>query len=245
MSDLSSILVFNESNMITIAQRINAVLTRIAKATTDYHRANGSIQLLAASKTRSITEIEAAYAAGVRHFGENYVDEALTKIPKLQHLDICWHFIGPIQANKTGKIAAHFDWVHSIDRAKIARRLNDQRNSQQRPLNCCIQLNLQQEVSKAGIDRGQLPELATVVQDLPQLQLKGLMSIPKQQGHGEELIFNQIADCLQQLKPTHAGLDTLSMGMSSDLELAIAAGATMVRIGSDIFGPRSQIKGNQ
>lgn len=225
--------------MITIAQRTNAVLTRIANAAGDCHRANSSIQLLAASKTRSITEIEAAYEAGIRHFGENYVDEALIKIPKLQHLDICWHFIGPIQSNKTAKIAANFDWVHSIDRAKIAQRLNDQRNSQQTPLNCCIQLNLQQETSKAGVDQTQLPELAAVIENLPQLRLKGLMSIPKKQAQGQQRVFNQVANCLLQLKDIHSKLDTLSMGMSSDLELAITAGATMVRIGSDIFGPRA------
>lgn len=207
-----------------------------------YEREPGSVALLAVSKTKPVSAIHEAIAAGQRDFGENYVDEAVGKIAELndQHEDLSWHYIGQIQSNKTRLIAANFDWVHGIDRAKIATRLSEQRDAGKPPLNCCIQLNIDLEQSKAGIVPQQLPELCQHFQTLPNLQLRGLMCIPAPRSElGEQReLFHQVARELQQLQGDFPQLDTLSMGMSADIEAAVAEGSTMVRVGTAIFGAR-------
>lgn len=203
------------------------------------------ITLLAVSKTKPITAIQQAYLAGQRHFGENYLQEAIEKITKLSNLpDICWHFIGPIQSNKTKLIAQNFHWVHSVDRAKIANRLNDhlrdinQQNSyQDTVLNICLQVNISEEASKSGIMIDEVFSLAEVVNNCDKLVLRGLMAIPeKNAGEASYVKMQHLFNKLQDQYPT---VDTLSMGMSSDLSLAIMHGSTMVRIGTAIFGARS------
>lgn len=216
------------------------VLDRIAKARAEYS-ARQSVDLLAVSKTKPASMVTALYQAGQRDFGENYLQDALTKIQQLEHLpDIRWHFIGQIQSNKTADIARHFDWAHSVDRLKIARRLSEQRPAQLPPLQICLQINLDGETQKGGIAPDTALELAQAVTELPQVCLRGLMAIPKpRQGFTEQL------ECLRKLQQLQSELirqgltlDTLSMGMSGDLGAAIAAGSTLVRIGTDIFGPR-------
>jgi len=199
---------------------------------------------MAVSKTRSASDLRVAYKAGQKAFGENYLQEALEKIQALSDLpDLEWHFIGPIQSNKTRQIAQAFDWVHSVDRLKIARRLSEQRGESLTPLNVCLQVNINDEDSKAGCPLAELPALAEGVMALPNIRLRGLMAIPDpdQPQAGLQASFGKLADTLERLRQEHAGsdsLDTLSMGMSADLETAIAAGATWVRIGTAIFGAR-------
>jgi pyridoxal phosphate enzyme (YggS family) len=196
--------------------------------------------LLAVSKTRPADAIRQAAAAGVEHIGENYLREALDKMGQLQDLELCWHFIGPIQSNKTRAIAEHFDWVHSIDRAKIARRLNEQRPADLPPLQVCLQVNISGEDSKSGAAPADIRELAAVVESLPKLTLRGLMAIPAATDNPQQQrqAFAALRELLEHLQPEHLHMDTLSMGMSADLEAAIAEGATIVRVGTDIFGPR-------
>ncbi len=207
-----------------------------------YQRAPASVSLLAVSKTKPVSAISEAIAAGQLDFGENYVDEAVGKIAELteRHRDLCWHYIGQIQSNKTRLIAENFDWVHGIDRAKIATRLSDQRDPGKSPLNCCIQLNIDLEESKAGIVPQQLPELCHHFSTLPNLKLRGLMCIPAPRSELDQQreLFRQVTQELQQLKREFPHLDTLSMGMSADIEAAIAEGSTMVRVGTAIFGAR-------
>ena len=198
---------------------------------------------MAVSKTRSAAEIQLALDAGIQHIGENYLQEALVKQSELQDQDICWHFIGPIQSNKTRTIAQHFSWVHSVDRAKIISRLNDQRPPQLGPLNICLQVNINGEANKAGASVNDIPALAELALSQPQLRLRGLMAIP---ANTPDLVeqrrnFAAVRELLNELcqRFPNAQLDTLSMGMSADMESAIAEGATLLRIGSDIFGPRS------
>jgi pyridoxal phosphate enzyme (YggS family) len=199
---------------------------------------------MAVSKTRSVSDLRVAYKAGQKAFGENYLQEALEKIQALSDLpDLEWHFIGPIQSNKTRQIAQAFDWVHSVDRLKIARRLSEQRGESRTPLNVCLQVNINDEDSKAGCPLTELPALAEGVMALPNIRLRGLMAIPDpdQPQAGLQASFGKLADTLERLRQEHAGsdsLDTLSMGMSADLETAIEAGATWVRIGTAIFGAR-------
>jgi pyridoxal phosphate enzyme (YggS family) len=199
---------------------------------------------MAVSKTRSASDLRVAYKAGQKAFGENYLQEALEKIQALSDLpDLEWHFIGPIQSNKTRQIAQAFDWVHSVDRLKIARRLSEQRGESLTPLNVCLQVNINDEDSKAGCPLAELPALAEGVMALPNIRLRGLMAIPDpdQPQAGLQASFGKLADTLERLRQEHAGsdsLDTLSMGMSADLETAIEAGATWVRIGTAIFGAR-------
>ena len=204
-------------------------------------RAADEISLLAVSKTRPVAAIREACAAGVQDLGENYLREALEKMPQLQDLPVCWHYIGPIQSNKTRAIAEHFTWVHSVDRIKIARRLSEQRPASMPPLQLCLQVNISAEASKSGTTLEQLPELAEAVAMLPRLRLRGLMAIPAANldSAGQREAFSSVRQALRQLQLQHAGLDTLSMGMSADLESAIAEGSTLVRIGTDIFGARS------
>jgi len=230
--------------MSSIADNLGSVTRRIQKATLAAGRTPQSVSLLAVSKTRTPEELRQAYAAGQRAFGENYLQEALDKMDALTDLpDIEWHFIGPIQSNKTRQIAARFDWVHSVDRFRIARRLSEQRPSTQPPLNICLQVNINDEATKSGCHLEELPELAASVARLPHLRLRGLMAIPdpNQPEAGLRASFHRLAQALQDLRqqlPDTVPLDTLSMGMSGDLELAIAEGATWVRVGTAIFGER-------
>jgi pyridoxal phosphate enzyme (YggS family) len=225
---------------IAIAQNIAKLTDRIRITSQKYKREKGAVMLLAVSKTRPADAIRQAAAAGVEHIGENYLREALDKMGQLQDLELCWHFIGPIQSNKTRAIAEHFDWVHSIDRAKIARRLNEQRPADLPPLQVCLQVNISGEDSKSGAAPADIRELAAVVESLPKLTLRGLMAIPAATDNPQQQrqAFAALRELLEHLQPEHLHMDTLSMGMSADLEAAIAEGATIVRVGTDIFGPR-------
>ena len=224
----------------TIDQRLKNVQQQIAHACTQAGRPDSAVQLLAVSKTQTAERIREAVVAGQTAFGENYLQEALAKQTELSDLDIEWHFIGPIQSNKTADIAAHFDWVHSVDRLKIAQRLSRQRPAGAARLNICLQVNLDNESTKAGISLEHLPALASAIQALPQLQLRGLMAIPAKRSdtQQQQAAFAQLTQALESLKQTIPSLDTLSMGMSADMQAAIVEGATIVRIGSAIFGPR-------
>ncbi len=217
------------------------VQKRLADASRQSRRAPDSTQLLAVSKTKPAADVREAYLAGQRRFGENYLQEALEKQQQLADLDIEWHFIGPIQSNKTRLIAENFDWVHSVDRLKIARRLNDQRPSGMAPINICLQVNVDREASKAGVSLDEVPALVESVSGLPHICVRGLMAIPAPRDKlaEQQQALQPLADVLSQLQPQYPQLDTLSMGMSKDLEAAIAAGSTMVRVGTDIFGARS------
>lgn len=223
--------------MSTLADNFSAISARIANAAQAAGRDPASVQLLAVSKTKPASAIREVHAAGVRDFGENYLQEALTKQQALSDLPLIWHFIGPIQSNKTKAIAEHFDWVHSVDRLKIAQRLSEQRPAGLAPLNICLQVNVSGEDSKSGCAPADLPALAKAVAALPNLRLRGLMAIPEPTDDraAQEAAFSSLR-ALQ--KGLDLGLDTLSMGMSHDLEAAIAQGATWVRIGTALFGAR-------
>ncbi|MDX1802956.1 MAG: YggS family pyridoxal phosphate-dependent enzyme [Alcanivorax sp.] len=198
-----------------------------------------TVQLLAVSKTRSAAELAGLADQGQRHFGENYLQEALDKIAALRERDLVWHFIGPIQSNKTRDIASHFHWVHSLDRLKVARRLSEQRPGGLAPLNVCIQVNVDDEASKSGVPLDAVAELATAVAALPNLRLRGLMAIPRADNDDDNrAAFRRLAMTLSQLRNTMPSLDTLSMGMSADYPVAIEEGATFVRLGTALFGPR-------
>ena len=226
----------------SIAQRLQAIKQRIHLAETNYHRPLGSVQLLAVSKGQDATAIEQAYEGGQRDFGENYVQEALIKIRSLSHLDLQWHFIGPIQSNKTKIIATEFSWVHSLCRLTIAQQLHAARNPSLPRLNVCLQVNLDEEDSKSGVACHLLPELAQAVLQLPRLQLRGLMTIPAPQIDTQRQYHSllRLSNLLHSLNSDlNLSLDTLSMGMSDDLDAAIHAGSTIVRIGKAIFGERT------
>lgn len=223
---------------------ITKIQTIIAQAEQSYNRTPGSVQLLAVSKQQSIASIEEAYHCGLTHFGENYLQEALRKINQLQHLNLTWHFIGPIQSNKCKRIATSFDWVHSIDRLDIAELLNHYRTEDQPPLNVCIQVSLIQEANKSGIHQEQVHELVTaIMHTMPQLKLRGLMAIPPPQMEPQMQYetFLKLSQLMTHInKEQHVAMDTLSMGMSNDLIPAIKAGATIVRVGRAIFGARGE-----
>ena len=223
--------------MSTIADNLSALAERIDSAARAVGRDPASIQLLAVSKTKPASAIREIHAAGVRDVGENYLQEALTKQGELRDLPLIWHFIGPIQSNKTKAIAEHFDWVHSVDRLKIAQRLSEQRPAGLPPLNICLQVNVSGEDSKSGCAPADLPALANAVATLPNLRLRGLMAIPEptEDRAEQEAAFASLRQLQERLG---LGLDTLSMGMSHDLEAAIAQGATWVRIGTALFGAR-------
>ncbi|WAJ37093.1 YggS family pyridoxal phosphate-dependent enzyme [Pseudomonas sp. GOM7] len=223
--------------MSTIAENIAKVGARIREAAQASQRDFAGIGLLAVSKTKPAEAIREAHAAGIRDFGENYLQEALEKQATLSDLPLIWHFIGPIQSNKTRPIAEHFDWVHSVDRLKIAQRLSDQRPAHLPALNICLQVNVSGEQSKSGCSPAELAELAQAVAALPNLHLRGLMAIPEPT---DDVAAQHAAFArLRQLRDDLAlNLDTLSMGMSHDLEAAIAEGATWVRIGTALFGAR-------
>ena len=224
------------------AKNITKVRDRIRHTAQKKGRQPQDITLLAVSKTRPAQALRAAWQAGVGDFGENYVQEALDKMHLLQDLPLCWHFIGPVQSNKTRAIAEHFSWIHSVDRIKIARRLSEQRPQQLQALQVCLQVNISAEASKSGVSLKQLPELAEAVSVLPKLKLRGLMAIPAAEPDTaqQHQAFADLRLALERLQQQHPGMDTLSMGMSADLEAAIAEGSTMVRIGTDIFGSRDR-----
>lgn len=219
---------------------LSRVQKRIAAACDAAARSHQAVSLLAVSKTRSAAELHSLIAAGQRAFGENYLQEALEKIHALADQGLEWHFIGPIQSNKTRPIAEHFAWVHSVDRLKIAQRLNDQRPNNMAPLQICLQLNISGEASKSGVSLDELPTLAQAVAALPRLRLRGLMAIPAPSGDPaqQRRPLAAMRQALEGLQRQGLAVDTLSMGMSDDLEVAIAEGATMVRIGTALFGPR-------
>ena len=223
--------------MSTIADNIGAVSQRIRAAAEAVQRDPDSVHLLAVSKTKPAQAVREAYAAGMRDFGENYLQEALGKQADLTDLPLSWHFIGPIQSNKTRAIAEHFAWVHSVDRLKIAQRLSEQRPAELPPLNICIQVNVSGEASKSGCTPADLPALANAISALPRLTLRGLMAIPEPTDDraAQDAAFATVRDLQASL---NLPLDTLSMGMSHDLESAIAQGATWVRIGTALFGAR-------
>ncbi len=230
--------------MPNIPDNLTRVRARLQQAAAEAHRNADDICLLAVSKTKPAEALRQAYEAGQRCFGENYLQEALEKQEQLSDLAIEWHFIGPIQSNKTRSLAQHFDWVHSVDRLKVARRLSEQRDPGLPPLNICLQVNIDGEETKAGVSLEELPPLAKAVAKLPQLRLRGLMAIPAPRENFEQqcATFAKLSHALAQLRrePSLAALDTLSMGMSGDLAAAVNAGSTMVRIGTDIFGARQR-----
>lgn len=224
--------------MSTIAENISTLAERIHNAARVAQRDPASVGLLAVSKTKPASDLRQAHAAGLRDFGENYLQEALGKQAELSDLPLIWHFIGPIQSNKTRAIAEHFAWVHSVDRLKIAQRLSEQRPAELPPLNICIQVNVSGEASKSGCSPEDLPALAHAISALPNLRLRGLMAIPEPTEDSDEqsAAFAAVRNLQNQL---NLPLDTLSMGMSHDLEAAIAQGATWVRIGTALFGARN------
>jgi pyridoxal phosphate enzyme (YggS family) len=224
--------------MATIASNIQQVHRRIAEACAAAQRPVQSVTLLTVSKTFSAEAVREAFAAGARNFGENYVQEGVDKIAALADLrdQIAWHLIGPLQSNKTRVVAEHFDWVHSVDRLKIAERLSEQRPAHLPPLQVCLQVNISDEASKSGVTASEAPALAHAVAALPRLRLRGLMAIPEP-GAGSAA-HRALHALMQQLQAEGLALDTLSMGMSADLEAAIAEGSTLVRVGTAIFGAR-------
>ncbi len=228
--------------MTSIAANLQAVTARIAAAARTAGRDPGEVRLLAVSKTWPAGDVREAADAGQRAFGENYVQEGVAKAETLADAGLEWHFIGPLQSNKTRVVATHFDWVHSIEREKIARRLSGQRDAHRAPLQVCIQVNVSGEASKSGIAPDELAALADIVAGLPQLRLRGLMCIPEPTPDAalQRERFGLLRRLRDELIARGHALDTLSMGMSDDLEAAIAEGSTLVRVGSAIFGARAR-----
>jgi len=223
-------------NIILLRQKVNHTAALV-------DRNANTINIVAASKGQSVARIREAYAGGLRNFGENYLQEAQIKMDQLLDLAISWHFIGPVQSNKTAILAQRFDWIHSVDRFRIAERLSRQRPDHLPPLQICLQVNIDSETSKSGLMPELAAELAEAVCELPRLKLRGLMAIPRPRAKVEEQAqpFHALAELLADIKfrsPKLAALDTLSMGMSNDLVAAVKEGATMVRVGTAIFGPR-------
>ena len=228
--------------MTQITDHLRQVRDRVKKAASDAARSADEITIVAVSKKHPVTAIEAAYAAGQCDFGENFVQEVATKIEALNRPDIRWHFIGHIQANKTKDVARLFDWVHTIDRIKVARRLNDQRPHYAAPLNVCIQVNLAEEPQKGGAAADEVAGLAEAILELPRLRLRGLMTMPPVDAGDatSKALFLELAGIKSTLVAKGLELDTLSMGMSADLETAVTCGSTIVRIGTAIFGSRDR-----
>ncbi|MES2217449.1 MAG: YggS family pyridoxal phosphate-dependent enzyme [Pseudomonadota bacterium] len=224
----------------TIATNLGELQQQIAELTAKYHRPPHCVQLLAVSKNQTSDAIATAYAAGQRAFGENYLQEALTKISELKKFKIEWHFIGAIQSNKTKKLAEHFAWIHTVDNLSIAERLNKQRPENLPPLNICLQVNISRDPNKAGCDPENILALAQACQKFSRLNLRGLMTIPLQNNSftAQRAEFHKMFELFQKLAKNGLEIDTLSMGMSDDLEAAIAEGSTMLRIGTKIFGVR-------
>ena len=228
--------------MENIQQRLEAVRAKINEYEQRYNRQSGSVGLLAVSKTKPAAAVLKAWQAGQRSFGENHHQDGMSKIsdPKLASLDLEWHFIGPLQSNKTRPVAEHYHWLHSLDRLKIAQRLNDQRPPGLAPLQVCLQIKLRAESTKSGLQPSQALPLAEQVAALPNLCLRGLMTLPPASDDFEEQRkpFHELRDLLEQLRQAGHDLDTLSMGMTHDMQAAIAEGATLIRIGTAIFGRR-------
>jgi len=233
--------------MFSIADNIQNVRKRIQKATNDAVRLDGSVELLAVTKTRNSAALYEAMQNGLTSFGESYLSEALDKRTALANLcskteydGLNWHFIGPIQSNKTKLVAENFDWVHSVGRLKIAQRLNDQRPECLPPLNICIQVNIDEEASKSGVMLADVDAIAEALSDMSNLRLRGLMCIPNASQNEENLkrSFLRMKAAFEQLKLHYKDIDTLSMGMSRDIETAIVCGSTIVRVGTALFGVR-------
>lgn len=228
--------------MATIASNIQQVHQRISRACALSQRPVRSVTLLVVTKTFGPDAVREAFAAGERRFGENYVQEGIDKIAALAELraDVEWHLIGPLQSNKTRVVAEQFDWVHSVDRLKIAQRLSEQRPAQLTPLQLCLQVNISGEASKSGLAPDEVAEVAREVAGLPRVRLRGLMAIPEPAGdiEAQRAPHRALRLLLERLNAEGLALDTLSMGMSADLDAAVAEGATMVRVGSAIFGAR-------
>ena len=216
------------NQFLMISDNLKKVKSRI-----DSVQSSQDVELIAVSKTRSINDIQDAVDAGQIHFGENYLQESIDKIKYFEGSGLIWHFIGPIQSNKTTSIANHFDWVHSVDRIKIAKRLSDQRSPSLGLLNILIQVNVDKEETKSGVYIEEIDEIVSELSTLPNLSLRGFMTIPKLEN--SESSFEE----MKRLISKYPALDSLSMGMSSDLEVAIENGSNLVRVGTDIFGPRS------
>ncbi|HMW23457.1 MAG TPA: YggS family pyridoxal phosphate-dependent enzyme [Burkholderiaceae bacterium] len=229
--------------MTTITNRLQAVRERLTNACTRAGRSAHSVTLLAVSKTQPAEAVRQAHSAGQRAFGENYVQEGLAKIEALADLrsELEWHLIGPLQSNKTRAVAEAFDWVHSIDRLKIAQRLSEQRPAWATPLQVCLQVNISGEDSKSGVAPAEVADLAHAVAALPNLRLRGLMAIPEPNGDeaAQRRPHRALRELLEALQRQGLALDTLSMGMSADLEAAVLEGATLLRVGTAIFGGRS------
>jgi PLP dependent protein len=223
-----------------ISEALTTIRQRIAEASQQFARSPADIQLLAVSKTRPIADIVTAINNNQFRFGENYLQDALPKIEALRDYPLEWHFIGPLQSNKTRLIAENFDWVQSVDKLKQAQRLNAQRPAQLPPLNICIQINISEEPQKAGISLADLPPLARAIAELPRLRLRGVMALPapSQEFEQQRIPFRTVYTAYQQLQASGLNLDTLSMGMTNDMVAAIAEGSTLVRIGTGIFGQR-------
>ena len=228
--------------MTTISAKLQAVIARIDEAARKFGRSPDEIELLAVSKTWPAAAVREAVAAGQRAFGENYVQEGVDKAAELVALGLQWHFIGPLQSNKTRVVAETFDWVHAVDRFKIAQRLSEQRPATSAPLQLCLQVNISGEASKSGVAVDEVGLLARQVAQLPRLQLRGLMAIPAPSDDflQQRRAFARLREVFEQLNSDGLPLDTLSIGMSHDLEAAIAEGATIVRVGSAIFGERQK-----
>jgi PLP dependent protein len=232
-----------------ITANLNQIRNEISDAEKQYHRDAGSVSLLAVSKTRSVDEIMTAIDSGQHHFGENYCQEAIEKIEAITRPDIIWHFIGPIQSNKTRQIACHFDWVHTVDRIKIARRLDESRPEHKSPLNICVQINISKEDSKSGISLDDVEDFIDELKPFKHLKVRGLMALPAPMDNFEEQraafsLLNKKLHLINEsrLNQNKPELDTLSIGTSQDMLAAIAEGATIVRIGTAIFGPRNRQK---
>jgi len=228
--------------MTTISANLQAVLARIDAAARKFGRNPDDISLLAVSKTWPASDVRAAADAGQRAFGENYVQEGVDKTVELAALTLTWHFIGPLQSNKTRRVAETFDWVHSVERLKIAERLSEQRPDSLPPLQICLQINVSGEETKSGAALSELPQLARQVAQLPRLKLRGVMAIPAplDDFDAQRQSFRRVREAYEQLRGEGLELDTLSMGMTHDLEAAIAEGATLVRVGTAIFGERNK-----
>jgi PLP dependent protein len=226
---------------VDLEARLHGIRARVSGAALAVGRSAESVTLVAVSKGRTEAAVRALAAMGVRHFGENYLQEALPKMAALADLPLCWHFIGRIQTNKTRQVAAHFSWVHSIDRPRIAARLSEQRSAHLPPLNICVQVNIAGDGAKAGVDVADCAALVAAVQPLARVKLRGLMCmLPEDlQPPGPVRHFAELHALQEQLNRNGAALDSLSMGMSGDFEAAIMAGATLVRIGTALFGPRA------
>jgi PLP dependent protein len=234
------------SSQAELQQRLDTVRARIAEAAHAAGRDPASITLIAVSKTQSAQSIRALAALGQRDFGENYLQEALGKINELRELGFCWHFIGQLQTNKTRSVAENFDWVHTIDRAKVAERLSAQRPFHAPALQVCIQVKLAEEETKGGCTPQELPELVSLVASLPKLQLRGLMAVPPATDDPaqQRQWFKHLHDLMLALQADYPSINVLSMGMSEDLEAAIREGSTHIRVGTALFGARQRLQSN-